>query len=214
MKNQRAKRPDHNMSKGDLERLAQFRYQLRRYLRFSEEVTRREGITPLQYLLMLQIKGFPGREWATVGELAERLQAKHHRVVSLISRCEAAALVRRSIGRSDRRRVEVQLTRKGRQMPAATGRSSSCRAPVVAGSVCRTRFDRVQWRVGLQATQAPEGVKAACGRYARQARRRLRKRTSLFLQGRLEMQPAREFERPKLNLFREIVEQAPMHTLR
>ena len=52
------------MSKFDLERLAQFRYQLRRYLRFSEEVTRREGITPLQYLLMLQIKGFPGREWA------------------------------------------------------------------------------------------------------------------------------------------------------
>jgi DNA-binding MarR family transcriptional regulator len=113
MKKQRAKRLDHNMSKGDLERLAQFRYQLRRYLRFSEEVTRREGITPLQYLLMLQIKGFPGREWATVGELAERLQAKHHGVVSLISRCEAAALVRRSIGRSDRRRVEVQLTRKG-----------------------------------------------------------------------------------------------------
>ena len=78
------------MSKADLETLAQFRYQLRRYLRFSEEVTRRKGITPLQYLLLLQIKGFPGREWATVGELAERLQAKHHGVVSLISRCEAA----------------------------------------------------------------------------------------------------------------------------
>jgi DNA-binding MarR family transcriptional regulator len=67
----------------------------------------------LQYLLLLQIKGFPGREWATVGELAERLQAKHHGVVSLISRCEAAGLVRRSISRSDRRRVEVQLTREG-----------------------------------------------------------------------------------------------------
>ena len=101
------------MSKEDLERLAQFRYRLRCYLRFSEEVTRREGITPLQYQLMLQIKGFPGREWATVGELADRLQAKHHGVVSLISRCETAALVKRSIGRSDRRRVEVQLTKKG-----------------------------------------------------------------------------------------------------
>ena len=101
------------MSKEDLERLAQFRYRLRCYLRFSEEVTRKEGVTPLQYQLMLQIKGFPGREWATVGELADRLQAKHHGVVSLISRCEAAALVKRSIGRSDRRRVEVQLTKKG-----------------------------------------------------------------------------------------------------
>ena len=62
---------------------------------------------------MLQIKGFPGREWATVGELAERLQAKHHGVVSLISRCEAAGLVRRSISSADKRRVEVELTRRG-----------------------------------------------------------------------------------------------------
>jgi len=113
VKKQRAKESGHSMSKEDLQRLAQFRYRLRCYLRFSEEVTRREGITPLQYQLMLQIKGFPGREWATVGELADRLQAKHHGVVSLISRCEAAALVKRSIGRSDRRRVEVQLTKKG-----------------------------------------------------------------------------------------------------
>jgi DNA-binding MarR family transcriptional regulator len=101
------------MPKSEYERLAHFRYQLRRFLRFSEDVTRRHGITALQYLLLLQIRGFPGREWATVGELAERLQAKHHGVVSLISRCEAAGLVRRSIGRSDRRRVEVKLTRRG-----------------------------------------------------------------------------------------------------
>jgi DNA-binding MarR family transcriptional regulator len=113
MKKQRPRVPHHNMSKADLETLAHFRYQLRRYLRFSEEATRRKGITPLQYLLLLQIKGFPGREWATVGELAERLQAKHHGVVSLISRCEAAGLVRRSMSRSDRRRVDVQLTREG-----------------------------------------------------------------------------------------------------
>ena len=101
------------MTKGDFERLANFRYQLRRFLRFSEEVTRKHGITALQYLLLLQIRGFPGRDWATVGELAERLQAKQHGVVSLISRCEAAGLVRRSSSRSDRRRVEVKLTRKG-----------------------------------------------------------------------------------------------------
>ena len=101
------------MSKADFETLAHFRYQLRRYLRFSEEVTRGNGITPLQYLLLLQIKGFPGRESATVGELAERLQAKHHGVVSLISRCELAGLVRRSVSCGDRRQVDVQLTRKG-----------------------------------------------------------------------------------------------------
>jgi DNA-binding MarR family transcriptional regulator len=109
----RAKTPDGKLSKAEFERLAQFRYQLRRFLRFSEEATRAKGITVLQYLLLLQIKGFPGREWATVGELAERLQAKHHGVVSLISRCEAAGLVKRSISAGDKRRVEVKLTRKG-----------------------------------------------------------------------------------------------------
>ncbi len=113
MKKAPARTAGQNMAKDDYERLAHFRYQLRRFLRFSEEVTRRNGITALQYLLLLQIKGFPGRDWATVGELAERLQAKQHGVVSLISRCEAAGLVRRSISRSDRRRVEVKLTRKG-----------------------------------------------------------------------------------------------------
>jgi DNA-binding MarR family transcriptional regulator len=101
------------MSKADFERLAHFRYHLRRYLRFSEDVTRKNGITSLQYQLMLQIRGFPGRDWATVGELAERLQAMHHGVVSLISRCEAAGLVKRRTGSSDKRRVEVKLTKKG-----------------------------------------------------------------------------------------------------
>ncbi|MBK9311619.1 MAG: MarR family transcriptional regulator [Rhodocyclaceae bacterium] len=106
---------EQRMSKADFETLAHFRYQLRRYLRFSEEVTRGNGITPLQYLLLLQIKGFPGRESATVGELAERLQAKHHGVVSLISRCELAGLVRRSVSCGDRRQVDVQLTQEGNE---------------------------------------------------------------------------------------------------
>jgi DNA-binding MarR family transcriptional regulator len=103
------------MSKADFESLADFRYHLRRFLRFSEEVTRVHGVTSLQYLLMLQIRGFPGREWATVGELAERLQAKHHGVVSLISRSEAAGLVRRQVSRGDKRCVEIKLTRKGNE---------------------------------------------------------------------------------------------------
>ncbi|EXI80255.1 MAG: putative HTH-type transcriptional regulator YusO [Candidatus Accumulibacter appositus] len=107
--------PEQRISKADFETLVHFRYQLRRYLRFSEDLTQRAGITPLQYLLMLQIKGFPGRESATVGELAERLQAKHHGVVALISRCEVAGLVKRSASGSDRRQVDVQLTEKGQE---------------------------------------------------------------------------------------------------
>ena len=101
------------LSKKDFEALSNFRYQLRRFLRFSEEATHRHGITHLQYQLLLHIRGFPGREWATVSELAERLQAHHHGAVSLISRCEKLGLVKRQVGRSDRRSVEVHLTRAG-----------------------------------------------------------------------------------------------------
>ncbi len=103
------------MSKAEFEVLAAFRYQLRRFLRFSEELTRRHGVTPLQYQLMLQVQGFPGRDWATVAELAERLQAKHHGVVALVSRCETAGLVHRGASRDDQRRVEVHLSAAGRQ---------------------------------------------------------------------------------------------------
>ena len=105
--------PETKMSKADFETLADFRYRLRRFLRFSEEVTHQSGVRPLQYLLMLQIKGFPGREWATVAELAERLQAQHHGVVALVSRCEAAGWVRRKASRTDLRMVEVHMTPQG-----------------------------------------------------------------------------------------------------
>ncbi len=106
------------LTKADLEQLAEFRYQLRRFLRFSEDITRRNGITMTQYLLLLQISGFPGRDWATIGELAERLQAKHHGVVSLVSRCEALGLVEKRPNAGDRRVVEVRLTREGQRTAA------------------------------------------------------------------------------------------------
>ena len=106
--------PDRKMSKADFETPAHFRYQLRQFLRFSEDVTHQHGVTPLQYQLMLQIQGYPGRSWATVVELAERLQSKHHGVVSLVSRCETAGWVRRVASRDDKRRVEVHLTSQGR----------------------------------------------------------------------------------------------------
>lgn len=101
------------LKKNEFEALSNFRYQLRRFLRFSEEVTRQQGVTHLQYLLLLHIKGYPGREWATIGELSERLQAQQHGVVALVTRCEALGLVYRTQGQSDRRAVEVRLTPAG-----------------------------------------------------------------------------------------------------
>lgn len=101
------------MDKQAYETLASFRYEIRKFLRFSEKLTRKAGITPLQYLMLLNIKGYPGRDWATVGELAERLQAQHHGVVALVSRCEKQGFVERRRSTEDRRRIEVRLLPKG-----------------------------------------------------------------------------------------------------
>jgi DNA-binding MarR family transcriptional regulator len=101
------------LDKADFSVLSEFRYQMRRFERFSENAVQAEGITPLQYLLLLHIKGYKGREWATVGELAERLQAKPNGVVALVSRCEAGALVQRRPSSSDGRRVEIHLLPAG-----------------------------------------------------------------------------------------------------
>jgi DNA-binding MarR family transcriptional regulator len=93
--------------------LADFRYELRRFLRFSEEITRRHGMTPLQYQLLLQIRGYPGRDRATIGELAERLQARHNGVVALATRCERQGLIEREPSEEDRRVVYLRLSTKG-----------------------------------------------------------------------------------------------------
>ncbi|HEY1995690.1 helix-turn-helix domain-containing protein [Paraburkholderia sp.] len=104
------------LTKTDFEQLSEFRYQMRRFERFSEQAAQGEGITPLQYLLLLHIKGYPERDWATIGELAERLQAQHHGVVALVSRCEALDLVQRKVSETDRRQVEVHLLKAGEQV--------------------------------------------------------------------------------------------------
>jgi len=79
-------------------------------------VTRQHGVTPLQYLLLLHIKGYPGRDWATVGELADRLQTQHHGVVALISRCEKLGFVERRRSEDDRRRIEIHLLKNGQEV--------------------------------------------------------------------------------------------------
>lgn len=103
------------LTKAQYEAIADFRYQLRKFVRYSEELARGAGITPLQYQLLLQTHGQPGRDWATITELAERLQAKHHGVVSLVDRCEQAGLIRRTPCPEDGRQIRVRLTAKGQR---------------------------------------------------------------------------------------------------
>lgn len=101
------------LRKTQYETLAAFRYVLRRFIHFSEQAAETVGLTPQQHQAMLAIKGFPGRDCVTVGELAERLQLRHHSAVGLIDRMVAEKLVERELSPEDRRKVLIRLTAAG-----------------------------------------------------------------------------------------------------
>jgi len=102
-----------SLRKEDYELLAEFRYTLRKFLRFSEEAATRCELTPQQYQALLAIEGFPGRNYVTVGELAERLQIAHHSAVGLADRLEKTGLIARRMDSDDRRKVWLSLTKPG-----------------------------------------------------------------------------------------------------
>lgn len=104
------------MNRNDYITLAAFRYELRKFLRFSERAAVEHNLAPQQYLALLEIKGFPAREQVTVGELAERLQIAHHSAVGLVNRLEERGLVQRTSGQEDRRFVHVTLTPDGNKV--------------------------------------------------------------------------------------------------
>jgi DNA-binding MarR family transcriptional regulator len=101
------------ITKEHYETLAEFRYALRKFLRFSEDAARSTGLTPQHHQAMLAIKGFPERDQVNIGELAERLQIKHHSAVGLVDRLVTEKFVRRVPDEKDRRQVNITLTRHG-----------------------------------------------------------------------------------------------------
>jgi len=108
--------PRIRIAKSQYELLAALRHALRRFISFSQEAARSAGLTPQQHQALLAIKGFPGRDYVSVGELAERLQLRHHSAVGLIDRLAGRNLLRRAPSRIDRRRVEVRLTVRGERV--------------------------------------------------------------------------------------------------
>ncbi len=107
------KKSSGRVTKAEYEALAAFRYSLRQFLHFSEQAAASAGLTPRQYQALLAIKGFPGRESATIGELAEQLQIAHHSAVGLVDRLGLHNLVVREPSTNDRRQVYVSLTTRG-----------------------------------------------------------------------------------------------------
>jgi DNA-binding MarR family transcriptional regulator len=96
----------------DYERLAEFRYVIRAFLEFSQEKAKLAGLAPQQHQALLAIKGFPGGQPVTVGDLAERLRIRHHSAVELVNRLCDAGLLTRGHDAGDQRRVLLTLTRR------------------------------------------------------------------------------------------------------
>lgn len=103
------------MREADYAALAQFRYQLRTFLAFSEAAAQRAGLTPQQHQALLAIKGFGGREAASVGDIARYLLIRHHTAVELVDRMVKLKLIGRETDPRDARRVLIRLTAKGEQ---------------------------------------------------------------------------------------------------
>ena len=101
------------MTSAEFRALAEFRHQIRMFLIGSEEAARKAGLEPQQYLLLLALRGLPlGRE-ASIRDLAERMQLRHHSVVELADRLERRSLLRRERSRDDQRKVILRLTARG-----------------------------------------------------------------------------------------------------
>src|ERR1700693_2647365 len=100
----------------DYQALAEFRYQIRRFLHFSELVVKNAGLERGQYQLMLAIKGMPAGVRPRIRELATRMQTRHHSAVELVNRLEAGGFVHRTRAQKDRREVLLALTSKGEKV--------------------------------------------------------------------------------------------------
>lgn len=101
------------VTQAEYEALADLRYSLRQFLRFSEQAAQGAGIMPQQHQALLAVKGFAEDRGITVGDLAERLQVRHHSAVGLVNRLVSKGLVVRRQNGADRRQVHLALTARG-----------------------------------------------------------------------------------------------------
>ena len=127
------------LQEGELEALAEFRYQLRRFLRYMEEESREAGINPQQYQLILAVRGLPKDMSPTISTLAERMQLNHNSMVELVDRCEERGLLKRSRASADRRQVTLSVTTNGeavlRRLASAARQELRSRSPMLMESM-------------------------------------------------------------------------------
>jgi DNA-binding MarR family transcriptional regulator len=130
----------------DYSALADFRYELRRFLNFSERAAHAAGIEPQQHQALLAIKGQPAGIDTTVGVLAARMQIRHHSAVELSGRLEARGLIRRSRNKRDRRQVQLRLTARAERLLAKLSRAHRRELRAAAPRLARTLSRAVRHR--------------------------------------------------------------------
>jgi DNA-binding MarR family transcriptional regulator len=104
-----------NINHAEYQAMAELRYHIRTFLRFSENAARQAGIEPRQHQLMLAVKGLPDGVKPTIGALAERMQLQHHSIVGLVDRLVQRGFLVRLRAMDDKRRVLIKLTRDGEE---------------------------------------------------------------------------------------------------
>jgi DNA-binding MarR family transcriptional regulator len=137
----------------DYQDQADFRYAIRRFLRFSEVQARDKGITPQQHLLLLTVRGHPSYPGVSIGEIAERMQVRHHSASLLVERTVKKGLLNREVDASDRRRALVSLTSAGQSMLDHITRANRKELGSLEDSLFRASFIEA-----LRAQRAADGT--------------------------------------------------------
>lgn len=103
------------VSQADYETLAAFRFELRKFLNFSEQAAKALGMTPQQHQSLLAIRAAPDR-MLSIGDLAEQLFIQPHTASELADRMSVLGWLERRASAADKRRVCLGLTSAAEQM--------------------------------------------------------------------------------------------------
>jgi DNA-binding MarR family transcriptional regulator len=164
MGNDRAER---DLGDDEYRALAAFRYQIRRFLHFSEEAVRAAGVEPQQHQALLVLRGLPPGAKPTIGAVAERLQIRHHSAVELVNRLVERGLIERHRDDDDRRQVLLSLTRRGRAVLRALSlphrEELRAAAPALAASLAALAQDGLAGAAVADGAAAPGGIEPCRG---------------------------------------------------